>query len=415
MRDRDLAVSGAASPSTRAAHRLPAGTTNIAGSRRRVQADELIRVGFHRPQVPEAVNVDQVPAVVETAPIGRGANQAFGGVLKVMPRAATVFCEHDARRQRPITVHGFMRATPPLTAPSIGREFKPVRLTGHRFQSIAGILDRLASERSRCRRQPVVTSVGNCGWRRNWNAHRTRYAAQAVRMIMLVACGVPTRNTVSPSPAPSAFAFQPFGGPFASQQEADDWLNGKPRQVTRPGTPTLSHGAVSSPRTTSASPRSTETTTVAEEPGEGMGGRLTPRCPMRAQRPSRPSTWRRFGPRPLRTAQNWSALTTTLFLTLEAAVPGGSTAASVIEAGGVITGVDGKEACTCRCDRARKPACWGERLLRCVLRRKARPSLVGAGHHDLAAAARRSHVGRVWTGGHVATVEKFAVTGLRAQ
>ncbi len=238
------------------------------------------------------------------------------------------------------------------------------------------------------------------------NAHRrtVRRAGAVLVAVMLVACGVPTA-TPSPSPAPSAFAFQPLW-PFASQQEADDWLNGQAAAGHSPWHADAKATALFFTQNYLGFTEVDRTTTVAEEPGEawvGVG------YPLPDARSATVATIHlaRFGPRP---DAPWEVVgTRDDVLTLETP-PYGSTAASVIEAGGVITGVD--ESMHLQVRQSTQAGVLGEDCC-AAAGGEAQPWSARATMTSPPQPGALTLV--VWTGGHVATVEKFAVTGLRAQ
>lgn len=221
-------------------------------------------------------------------------------------------------------------------------------------------------------------------------------------VVALVGCGAAVASP-SPSPTTDAFAFVPLW-PFASQSEADRWL--------AEGAPAGHSPWHADPETTAllfaqnylGFAEIDRTTAVTEHPAEawvGVGYAL----------PEGDSTTTaaiihlsRFGPRP---DAPWEVVgTRDDVLTLESPAYG-ATVGSVIEAGGVISGVD--ESLHLQVRQSTSPDLLGD--LCCLSAGgESQPWSTQLTMNRPPQPGPLTLV--VWTGGHVATVERFAVTGL---
>ncbi|MBU9762672.1 hypothetical protein FR943_02235 [Mycobacterium sp. TNTM28] len=233
-----------------------------------------------------------------------------------------------------------------------------------------------------------------------------RRAAAAVTAVMLTGCGSTAAVPVSsPPPASEAFAFQPLW-PFAAQHEADDWLNDGAPAGHSPWHADAKATALFFTQNYLGFAEIDQATTVDEQAREAWIG-VGYSIPEVNSATAATIHLARFGPRP---EAPWEVVgTRDAVLTLDAP-PYGSTVGPVIDAGGTITGVDeslhlqvrqltqpevlGEDCCLPAGGQARP---WSARVTMTTPPQPGALTLV------------------VSTGGHVANVERFAVTGLRAQ
>ncbi len=215
------------------------------------------------------------------------------------------------------------------------------------------------------------------------------------------ALAVPVDTTTAP--APGDFTYQPLW-PFASQGEADRWLR---------------DGAVAGEAPWHADPETTallfaqdylgfaeidRTTTVTEHADEAWVG-VGYASPSGESRTAATIHLARFGTAPNAPWEVVGSLDKTLTLSTP---PYGSTVGTMIDAGGNITGVD--ESLHLQVRQSTQENVLGDHC--CV------PAGGESRPWSATFSTSPPHPGAltlvVWTGGHVAKVEKFAVTGLRA-
>ncbi|MGV9798732.1 hypothetical protein ACWDTP_11820 [Mycobacterium sp. NPDC003449] len=230
-----------------------------------------------------------------------------------------------------------------------------------------------------------------------------RRVAMVLAAVMLVGCG-----TAAADPPSNAFGYQPLW-PFASQHEADRWLDGDAAEGHSPWHADAEATALFFTQNYLGFTEIDRTTTVTEQPGEawiGVGYQL-PEADSAAD-PVTVATIHlaRFGDRP---GAPWEVVgTRDDVLTLQTP-PYGSAAGPDIEAGGTITGVD--ESLHLQVRQSTQDDVLGDY---CCLPAGGQQRPWSA-RVELATPARPGALTLVvWTGGHIASVEKFAVTGLRA-
>lgn len=229
-----------------------------------------------------------------------------------------------------------------------------------------------------------------------------RRAVAALTAVALVGCG---STAADPTSTSDGFAFQPLW-PFGSQGEADSWLKDGAPAGQSPWHADAKATALSFARNYLGFAEIDHTTTVDEQPGEawiGVGYSL----PEVDSATVATIHLARFGPRP---DAPWEVVgTRDAILTLDTPTYG-STVGSVIDAGGTITGVD--ESLHLQVRQLAQPDALGDHC--CVpAGGEARP---WSARVTMTTPPQPGTVTLVVsTGGHVASVERFAVTGLRAE
>lgn len=228
----------------------------------------------------------------------------------------------------------------------------------------------------------------------------------AVGVILLAATvGACDASTAAPAPTASAFAYQPLW-PFASQEEADRWRRQDAAQGHSPWHADAAATALAFTQNYLGFAEIDRTTTFTEQDAEawvGVGHELGDGNPMTVAT----IHLARFG-----TAADapWEVVgSRDEVLTLETPRYG-STVGPVIEAGGTITGVD--ESLHLQIRQSTQPEVLGDE---CCVPAGGEAQRWSARVTTTTPAQPGALTLVVWTGGHIAEVERFAVTGLRAQ
>ncbi|WKG03526.1 hypothetical protein [Mycolicibacterium sp. HK-90] len=207
------------------------------------------------------------------------------------------------------------------------------------------------------------------------------------------------------APIADGFAYQPLW-PFATQDEADRWLGGRTDAAGAPWHADPKATALQFTRNYLGFTEIDRTTTITEDADEAWVG-VGYASPSGQSATAATIHLARFGTDP---NAPWEVVGSRDDVLTLSTPPYASTAGPVIEAGGTITGVDESLHLQARQSTQANPL--GDS---CCISAGGESEPWSATLHISSPPQPGALTLVVWTGGHVAEVEKFAVTGLRVE